>query len=214
MTLEEIIKEAKKNGPERKFLESLEISINLKGVDLSNPKNRVNEEIVLPRGRGKDLKVAVFGSEDMKEKAKGSADFIYGAEDLSRFAENKKMFKSLVNQIDFFIAEASLMTSIGKSLGQVLGPRGKVPKPVPPGQDPTSFINSLKKTVRARSRDRRTFHIPVGTRNMSDEDIAANIREVVKRVTGKLEKGSGNIESIYVKTTMGKAVRIREGDMQ
>ncbi len=214
MTLEEVIKEAKKNGPERKFLESLEISINLKGVDLSNPKNRVNEEIVLPRGRGKDLKVAVFGSEDMKEKAKGSADFIYGAEDLSRFAENKKMFKSLVNQIDFFIAEASLMTSIGKSLGQVLGPRGKVPKPVPPGQDPTSFINSLKKTVRARSRDRRTFHIPVGTRNMSDEDIAANIREVVKRVTGKLEKGSGNIESIYVKTTMGKAVRIREGDMQ
>ncbi|MGP6239033.1 50S ribosomal protein L1 [Cuniculiplasma sp. SKW4] len=214
MTLEEIIKEAKKAGPERKFLESLELSINLKGVDLSNPKNRINEEIVLPKGRGKDLKVAVFGSEDMKEKAKNSADFIYGVEDLSRFAENKKTFKALVNQIDFFIAEASLMTAIGKSLGQVLGPRGKVPKPLPPGQDPSPFINSLKKTVRARSRDKRTFHIPVGTRAMSDEDIATNVREVVKRITGKLEKGSGNIDSIYIKTTMGKAVRIREGDMQ
>jgi large subunit ribosomal protein L1 len=214
MTLEDIIKEAKKAGPDRKFLESLELSINLKGVDLSNPKNRINEEIVLPKGRGKELKVAVFGSEDMKEKAKNSADFIYGAEDLSRFADNKKVFKGLVNQIDFFIAEASLMTTIGKSLGQVLGPRGKVPKPLPPGQDPGPFINSLKKTVRARSRDRRTFHIPVGTRSMSDEDIATNVREVVKRITGKLEKGSGNIESIYIKTSMGKAVRIKEGDMQ
>ncbi len=214
MTLEDIIKEAKKAGPDRKFLESLELSINLKGVDLSNPKNRINEEIVLPKGRGKELKVAVFGSEDMKEKAKNSADFIYGAEDLSRFADNKKVFKGLVNQIDFFIAEASLMTTIGKSLGQVLGPRGKVPKPLPPGQDPGPFINSLKKTVRARSRDKRTFHIPVGTRSMSDEDIATNVREVVKRITGKLEKGSGNIESIYIKTSMGKAVRIKEGDMQ
>ncbi|MHB1662543.1 MAG: 50S ribosomal protein L1, partial [Thermoplasmataceae archaeon] len=46
--LEDIIREAKANGKERKFLESLELAINLKDIDLSNPKNRINDEVVLP----------------------------------------------------------------------------------------------------------------------------------------------------------------------
>ena len=214
MTLEEKIKQSKQSEKKRKFTESLEISINLRGVDLSNPKNRINEEIVLPSGRGKEIKIAVFGSEDTKTKAKNIADYVFGAEDLSKFAEDKKGFKSLVGNIDFFIAETTLMTTIGKSLGQVLGPRGKVPRAIPPGQDPASMITSLKKTVRVRSRDRRTFHVPVGTVSMSDEQVAANIREVMKRIVGKLEKGSGNIDSVYIKSTMGKAVKIGEVEFQ
>ena len=81
------IEEVKKASPERKFPESIELAINIKEVDLTNPKSRINEEIALPKGRGKDLRVAVFGTEDMKSKAKNSADFIYGPEDLSKFAE-------------------------------------------------------------------------------------------------------------------------------
>ncbi|MHB1440420.1 MAG: 50S ribosomal protein L1 [Cuniculiplasma sp.] len=214
MTLEDKIKQAIKDSKERKFTESLDISINLKGVDLSNPKNRINEEITLPKGRGREIKVALFGSEEMRGKVKDTADFVFGAEDLSKFAEDKKSFKKIVNQIDFFLAEANLMTTIGRSLGQVLGPRGKIPKAIPPSQDPTSTITYLKKTVRARSRDKRTFHIPVGNKTMSEKDIAENIREVMKRITSHLEKGYGNIDSIYVKTTMGKAVKLEGGDIQ
>ncbi len=214
MTLEEKIKQSKEGEKKRNFKESLEISINLRGVDLSNPKNRINEEIVLPSGWGREVKVALFGSVDLKERAKNVADYVFGAEDLSKFADDKKKFKSLVGDIDFFIAETTLMTSIGKSLGQVLGPRGKVPRAIPPGQDPASVVTSLKKTVRARSRDRRTFHVPVGTVSMSDQEIAVNIREVMKRIIGKLEKGTGNIDSIYLKSTMGKAVKLSESEVQ
>ncbi|MCL4420008.1 hypothetical protein M1146_08070, partial [Patescibacteria group bacterium] len=56
---------------------------------------------------------------------------------------------------------------------------------------------------------RRTFHVPVGTKDMPDEDLADNVTAVVKRLVGKLEKGYGNIESAYLKTTMGKAVQVK-----
>ena len=211
--LEEKIKEAKANGKERKFLESLELAINLKDLDLSNPKNRINDEVVLPKGRGREYKVAIFASEEMRQKVKATIDISYGPEDLSKFADNKKDFKKIVNQVEYFIAESNLMATIGKSLGQVLGPRGKIPRPVPPGQDPSSMIGVLKRTVRVRTRDKKTFHVRVGTRAMPEEDVGANIREVFKRIIGKLEKGSSNIDSIYIKTTMGKAVKLDLGDL-
>jgi large subunit ribosomal protein L1 len=203
-----LIDQVKKESAERKFPESVEIAVNMKEIDLSNPKNRINDEVILPKGRGKELKVAVIGSAEMQQKAREGTNLVYGPEDISKFAENKGEFKKLANGIEFFVAESTLMANIGKSLGTVLGPRGKIPKPMPPGQDPSSIISSLKRTVRVRSRDRRTFHVPVGTRAMESADIAENLRAVVKRIVGKLEKGYGNIDSIYLKTTMGKARKI------
>ena len=100
------------------------------------------------------------------------------------------------------------MPVIGKRLGTVLGPRGKMPKPVPPGIDPRQIIENLRSTVKIRSRDKMTFHAPVGTRGMSAEDLAENIDLVLKRLTAKLERGKLNIRSAYVKTTMGAAVRL------
>jgi large subunit ribosomal protein L1 len=212
--LSKIIEEAVKSAKERKFKESIELAINMREVDLSDPKNRVNEEIALPKGRGREIKIAVFGSEEMKVKARNSADYVFGAEDISKFQENKKDFKKIVNNVDYFVAESNLMAGIGKSLGQVLGPRGKIPRPIPPGQDPTQIITTLKRTVRARSKDKKTFHVPVGTKDMPASDVAENITAVMKRITGKLEKGMNNIDSMYVKTTMGKAIRIQSGDIQ
>ena len=83
-----------------------------------------------------------------------------------------------------------------------------MPKPIPPGADPAGMITSLKKTIRVRSKDRKTFHTMVGTKEMSPEDLEANIRAVVTRVTSKLEQGENNIASVYVKTTMGPSVRL------
>ncbi|MCL5441463.1 MAG: 50S ribosomal protein L1, partial [Candidatus Thermoplasmatota archaeon] len=62
--------------------------------------------------------------------------------------------------------------------------------------------------------DKKTFHVPVGTKDMPASDVAENITAVMKRITGKLEKGMNNIDSMYVKTTMGKAIRIQSGDIQ
>ncbi len=204
----ESVKKAIENSKKRNFKESVDLAINLKYVDLSDPKKRINEEIILPKGRGKEIKVAVFASGETALKAKKSADLVIEPEEIDKLAENKRNAKKLANKYDFFLAEAPLMTKIGKQLGVVLGPRGKMPRPLPPGSDPTGLIQNLKKTVRARSKERRTFHVPVGTKDMKPEDIAENIQEVLKKITQKLEKGTGNIDSIYVKTTMGPAFKL------
>ena len=130
-------------------------------------------------------------------------------EDIEKLAENKRRARKIANEYDFFVAEAPLMARIGKLLGVILGPRGKMPKPIPPGGDPCPIVRNLKRTVRMRSRDKRTFHVPVGTRDMDPEDIATNIEEIIKRLEHKLERGLQNIESMYVKTTMGPAVKIK-----
>jgi large subunit ribosomal protein L1 len=203
-----VVKEALDSSKPRKFTESVDLAVNLKDIDLSIPKNRVDEEVLLPKGRGKTLKVAVFGSGELAIKAKAAADLVITPEELEDLADDKKQAKKLANDHVFFIAEAPLMPVIGKKLGVVLGPRGKMPKPIPPNADPAPLINNLKKTIRIRSKDRRTFHTPIGTKDMSAEDLAENVDVVVKRLIGKLVRGKMNIQSVYVKTTMGKSVRL------
>ena len=118
------VKEAKANSKERKFRESLELAINLKDVDLTDPKNRINDEVQLPSGRGKPISIAVIGSEELKSRVKDKSDRVYGAEDLSTFAEKKKDFKKRAEHAEFMVTEVTLIATVCKSLGQVLGPRG------------------------------------------------------------------------------------------
>jgi large subunit ribosomal protein L1 len=204
----EVVTEVLGKAPERKFPETVELSINLKDLDLTVPKNRLEDEIPLPNGRGKPVKVAVFGSPELLQKVKGVADVVVASNQIDDFAKDKKTAKKMVGQVDFFLAEAPLMPTIGKRLGVVLGPRGKMPRPVPPGSDPTNLVNALKRSIRVRSKGNRTFHAAVGTRGMKPEQIAQNVDAVLNRIVGKLERGRTNIESVYVKTTMGPAVRL------
>lgn len=83
-----------------------------------------------------------------------------------------------------------------------------MPKPIAPGADPTPMIDALRKSVTIRTKDRKTFHVSVGTVEMKAEDIAENIDIILKRVEGRLEKGSHNIASVYVKTSMGPSERV------
>jgi len=204
----DVVNEAISKATDRKFPETVELSVNLKDLDLTVPKNRLEDEVPLPKGRGKTVKVAVFGSPELCQKMRGVADLVVAANELDEFAKDKKNVKKVVTDIDFFLAEAPLMPTIGKRLGVVLGPRGKMPRPVPPGSDPTNLVNALKRSIRIRSKGNRTFHAPVGTRDMKPEEIAQNVDAVLTRIIGKLERGRTNIESVYVKTTMGPAVRL------
>jgi len=207
-TAVDVVNEALAKATERKFPETVELSVNLKDLDLTVPKNRLEDEVPLPKGRGKTVKVAVFGSPELCQKMRGVADLVVAANELDEFAKDKKNVKKVVSDMDFFLAEATLMPTIGKRLGVVLGPRGKMPRPVPPGSDPTNLVNALKRSIRIRSKGNRTFHAPVGTRGMKPEEIAQNVDAVLARIIGKLERGRTNIESVYVKTTMGPAVRL------
>ncbi len=202
------VQKALESAKKRNFVETVELAINLRDVDLSLPKNRIQEDIVLPKGRGKQVKVTVIGGGELALKAKDVADLVIGPDEIGTLADNKKQAKKIANETDYFIAEAPLMAQVGKRLGTVLGPRGKMPKPIAPGADPSAMIDNLRKSVTVRSKDHKTFHVPVGTVNMSAEDIAENVDVIMSRVIGHLEKGKHNLDSAYIKTTMGASERL------
>jgi len=193
---------------ERKFKQNIDLVFNLKNLDLEVPKNRIDEEIILPHGRGKNAKIVIFASGELAVKSKKHVDLLIKPEDIGGLSKDKKQFKKIADKHDFFIAEAPLMPTIGKSLGTVLGPRGKMPKPVPPNADVSGMVKNLRKTVRVRSKSNKTFHTVAGNADMSKEQIAENVDVIIKRVVGSLERGQMNIGSVYIKTTMGPSERV------
>ena len=204
----EVVNKLLVESKKRNFIETVELAINLKDIDLSNPKNRIQEEIVLPHGRGKTIKVGVFGGSEMAVKAKGVADVVVQPEEIEDLAGDKAKARKFARASDYFVAEAPLMPTIGKRLGVILAPRGKMPKPIPPGSDPSAAIEKLRSSITVRTRDKMTFHMPVGSKEMSAEHLAENIDVVLGRITSKLERGKQNIRSAYVKTTMGPSYRV------
>ncbi len=204
--VEKILQESKKLN--RKFKQNIDIVVNLKNIDLNIPKNRIDEELILPNGRGNDAKVALFASGELALKSKKFVDLLIQPEEIEELADNKKRFKKIADEHHFFIAEAPLMPTIGKTLGTVLGPRGKMPKPVPPNADLTGLVQNLRKTITLRSKSSKTFHTIAGNDGMTSEQIASNIDSIIKRLEGTLERGRLNIASVHIKTTMGPTERI------
>lgn len=203
------INEAINKAKNRKFTETVEMVVNLRNVDMKKPENRIDTIVVLPQGIGKPRKIGVFARGETVIKAKNAmADLVLSTEDIEALSKDKRKARKIANTMDFFIAEAPLMPEIGKKLGAILGPRGKIPQPIPPLSDPKPVIDRLRTAVRVRTRDKMTFHVPIGIKSMKPEAIAENALEVLKVVENKYENPSLLLKSIYVKTTMGPAIRV------
>ena len=202
------IKEAIENAPERKFVESMDIQFTIKDVDLKNPTNRIKEEVRLPSGRGREVRIAMFAAGEAATRAREAGIHVITPPEIEELGGNKGRAKKIGNQFDFFLSEVPHMGLIGRYLGTVLGPRGKMPRPVPPTLDPAAIATGLKTTVVVKSGDKMTFHSTIGTVGQSQEELLANAMEVYNRVIGRLERGAGNIRSLFIKTTMGPSTRV------
>jgi len=115
----------------------------------------------------------------------------------------------LAKTYDFFIAEAPLMPLVGRVLGATLGPKGKMPTPVPPTANIAEHIKKHQKMVFIRIRGQPVLQCRVGTEDMADNKIAENSQAIIRRVEGKLKRGMKNIRSIHLKTTMGSPIKIK-----
>lgn len=207
--IEDIVDEAVDEAPERDFVEAVDMAINLQNVDLSDPANRIDEDIVLPAGTGKEVKVCVIAEGELASKAKeADADLVFDEDRLEELEEDGADARRVAKENDFFLAEAPLMPKIGRILGPILGPRGKMPDPVEPTEDIGEIIRRLKGTVNIRSRESTTFHVSVGKEDMDTPDLAENVNAVIRSLLNDLEKRAHNIDSIYLKTTMGPSVRL------
>ena len=163
-----LIQEAKKGGRERKFKESLELYITLKDIDVKKGF-ALNEVIQLPNQMSNPAAVCVMASGDMGLKAKDAkADEVLDNDSVNKLAEDKRASRKLINKYDFFLADTKLMPVVCKSLGHLLGPRGKMPTPVPFNAPIESFLSRFKTSIRVRVKNSLSISCKVGDTEMDE----------------------------------------------
>jgi large subunit ribosomal protein L1 len=205
--LAEGVKKAREFARKRKFTQTWDLALGLKGINLKRPENRFSIELHLPAGRGKPVRVGVI-ADALATEAKKHADVVVGKDEIGPLAKDKKKLKRLANEVEWLLGEVSLMPVIGKSFGVVLGPRGKVPKPVPPKADLKALVERARNTVRVVLKDSPAIHITLGTEDMKDEQLMKTLQAAVAAVKEKLPKGMNNVRSMHLKLTMGKPVKL------
>ncbi len=204
------IGEAIKLAKPRRFKQSVELIVKLKDIDVRKPENRINTIVTLPNPpKDKLAKVAVIASGDLALRAKeAEADIVIDKDELQTIASDKKRAKKIAKAYDFFVAQADLMPLIGRLLGRYLGPRGKMPTPIPPNVDVKPFIERFRRSVRVRIKNDPQVMCRIGIEDQSPDELAENVLAVINALLKKFQPQ--NIEKVYVKLTMGPAVRVEK----
>jgi len=199
---------ALQDAGKRNFKQSVELILSFTGIDPRKPQERISGEAVLPHGCGELKKVCVFAEKELAVRAKeAGADAVLGLDEATKIASNKKEAKKLAESFDFFLVQPDMMSSVAKLLGKFLGPRGKVPRPLPPS-GLAELIQKLRKTVTFRMKDQPMLAVKIGEEDMPKEQLVDNAEAVLKSIEPKLPRGLSQIKSAYVKLTMGKSVRV------
>ena len=209
-TLSEAIKQAKAKAGDKKFNQTVDLILDIQEIDMKAPEGKIQEIVELPHDTLKPNSVCVIAQGETAFKAKNAgAERVIERAELEALAGKKKELRQIGNGYDVFIAEAPLMPLVGRILGPVLGPRGKMPIPVPPNSDIAALIKKHRNTVVVRMRNQPIIQVPVGSQQMSDEDLAENAMVVLRVLDGKLKRGLKNVKFAFVKTSMGEPVKIK-----
>jgi large subunit ribosomal protein L1 len=171
--LADMIKEAKEGSKQRKFKQSVEMIIVFKDIDVKKGF-ALNEVVQLPK-TSSPATVCIMATGDMGQKAKeAKADAVVGSDELDKFAANKRASRKFINKYDFFLADTQIMPAVGKVLGQLLGPRGKMPTPVPFNASIESFLQRFRSSIKVRARATLAMSCKIGDESMENSDLSIN----------------------------------------
>ncbi len=205
--LAEAIRKAMERSKKRGFKQTVEMVVVLRDIDPKSPEGRIRETVFLPHGRGKDAEICVVAEGDMALKAKEMGLRVLGKQDLQ--AMSRKEAKKVAERCDWVLVRTDLMALAGRVLGPALGPRGKIPVPVPPNADIKAFAERYRKAVFMRNKDQPQLMVPIGSEDMDPEKIAENAQRVLAALEPRLRSPAHNIAKIVVKTTMGPPVEVK-----
>lgn len=207
--IEEAVKKVLEESKPRNFTQSIDVVITINDLDINKPENRLDEEVLLPNGRGKDVKIAFIAEGELAYQAEqAGADLVINKERLEELGKNRPEAKKLANSYDFFVAQTDLMPLVGRFLGPVLGPRKKMPKPIPASANPEAVLGRLRSTIKIRVKDQPIIQSIVGSEDMTEAQVAENIDAIMDVLDRNLENGSKQIKAMYLKTTMGSVTRV------
>ncbi len=215
-----VMKTKGKKDKVRKFDESIDLIINIKDVNLKDPKQRIDKELILPYTVISNDKpnICIIASDEVLLQAKKiGVDTLDSAGLASMNQEEKKYKKKFVKKYDFFVVEDKLMRDVARYLARFLGPAGKMPKPFPSGygivSSPEELMNSFeryKRIIRVQMKKTLVIQMKVGKKSMKTEEIFGNIKEIVNFLADQMPHKFNNFKSAFLKTTMGRPIKIDE----
>lgn len=188
-----------------KFDETVEIALNL-GVDPRHADQMVRGVVSLPKGTGKDVRVAVFAKGDKADEAKAAGADIVGAEDLMEQIQGGK------TDFDRVIATPDMMGVVGR-LGKVLGPKGLMPNPKLGTVTPNvgEAVKAAKSgQVEFRVEKAGIIHAGIGKASFPEADLKANFDAFLDAIVKARPSGAKGkfVEKVAISSTMGRGVKL------
>ncbi len=200
-----------KGAATAKFDESVDVSVNL-GVDPRKSDQVVRGSVVLPRGTGKSVRVAVFAQGAAAEAAKAAGAEVVGFDDLAAEVKGGRM------DFDVVIATPDAMKVVGQ-LGQILGPRGLMPNPKVGTVTPnvTEAVKNAKAgQVQYRTDKAGIVHATIGRASFEADALKENLKALVEALAKAKPASAKGIymKKIAVSSTMGIGVRVDQSSLQ
>ena len=210
----ESLKKLREINKKREFLQTADLVINLKSIDIKKPGQKVDLFIKLPYSKGKENKICALVDHELLDQAKKYFNKTVLKEEFIKY-ENKKVQKKFVREFDFFLAQANIMTNVASSFGKTLGPLGKMPNPkseciVPPTANLEVISGRLRNMVHIQTKNDSVVRSPVGSENMNDEEISENILNVYNSVVRALPQEEANIRNVMIKFSMSNPIKITD----
>ncbi|MFN0038494.1 MAG: 50S ribosomal protein L1 [Burkholderiales bacterium] len=207
--LDAAIKLVKENAG-AKFNESVDVAVNL-GIDAKKSDQLVRGSIVLPKGTGKSVRVAVFAQGDKAQAAKDAGADVVGFEDLAAQVKEGKI------DFDVAIATPDAMRVVGQ-LGQVLGPRGLMPNPKVGTVTPNvaeAVKNAKAGQVQYRTDKAGIVQCTIGRASFEEAALKENFLALMDALGKARPAGTKGIffKKISVSSTMGPGVRVDQGSL-
>lgn len=205
------LKKAKEEAKKRNFLQTVDLVINLKDIDLKKTDQQVDFYVTLHHKMGNSHKVCALVGPELADEAKKVCDHVINVQDFGSMTPRE--VKDLAAEYDFFVAQANVMPQVASNFGRILGPRGKMPNPkagcvVPPKASLGPLYERLQKTIRVTAKDSPVLHLKVGREDQAEQEVVDNITFLYNQVVAHLPLEINNIKSSLLKLTMGKPVEL------
>jgi len=194
-----------KEFPPTKFVESVEAHISL-DIDPKYADQQLRTTVVLPKGTGKTIRIAVLANDEQQQIAKNAGADIVGSDSLIDDISKGKL------DFDLLVSTPELMPKIAK-LGRVLGPKGLMPSPKA-GTVSTNLAETLEEFKKGKLEYRADkagiVHLNFGKINFSKPDLVENLKAVYNSVEQNKPTGVKGryFKSFYICTTMSPSIRI------
>ena len=162
----------------------------------------------LPNIPKPNMKLCILADAAPIDKAKAIGLEFMSVDDLKKLNKNKKLIKKLAKKYDAFLASEPLIKQIPRLLGPGLSKAGKFPTPVSHNESLEEKCQEIKSTIKFQLKKVLCLGVAIGHVQMSDDQLVNNTMLSVNFLVSLLKKNWQNVKSLFVKSTMGKPIRL------